>query len=144
MDKFEGKELQEVSHGLGPLEVKKIMFQLLMALDYLHSRGVIHRDVKPENILVGMESRIKLVDFNVSRKIESLHQKLMSQTGTLEFRSPEIIANSPYDYKVDIWSAGLVLYILAFKDFPFDTENIPKLALEITNFDIGKVLEEKG
>lgn len=70
MNHAKGSELQELTQTLGPLQIKKIMLQLLEALKYLHSIDVVHRDIKPENIIVDEETMgTTLVDFNVSRKL---------------------------------------------------------------------------
>lgn len=60
----------------------------------------------------------------------------MSVTGTPQYRAPEILNMQPYDAKVDIWSAGLVLYYMKFKEFPFDEENLAKLVKKIKEFDL--------
>ena len=103
-----------------PEELAKIIFkQLIITLQYIHSNNIVHRDIKPDNILLDLDNTIKLCDFGVSKIIP--HGQLINDScGTPAFIAPEILLESPYDpYATDIWSSGVVLYAMVTGIFPF-------------------------
>jgi serine/threonine protein kinase len=86
---------------------------------------VCHRDIKPSNILVTKDlSRVVLVDFNVAKRTESFDEPMFTkQAGTLAFAAPERLSeNSGYSTKVDMWAAGIVLFMLLEGSHPFESE----------------------
>ncbi|XP_064316871.1 MAPK/MAK/MRK overlapping kinase isoform X6 [Phalacrocorax carbo] len=109
-----------------PLSEKKIknyMYQLCKSLDYIHSNGIFHRDVKPENILI-KQNTLKLGDFGSCRSIYS-KQPHTEYISTRWYRAPEcLLTNGYYSYKIDMWSAGCVFYeITSFQPlFPGSNE----------------------
>ncbi|XP_027703640.1 cyclin-dependent kinase 6 [Vombatus ursinus] len=84
-----------------------MMFQLLRGLDFLHSHRVVHRDLKPQNILVTSNGQIKLADFGLAR-IYSFQMALTSVVVTLWYRAPEVLLQSSYATPVDLWSVGCI------------------------------------
>ncbi|CAD8054919.1 unnamed protein product [Paramecium primaurelia] len=106
-------------------EIAKIyMKQILSAMIYCHERKIVHRDLKPENILfdtLDINSNLKVIDFGASEKMIS--RKLTTKIGTPYFIAPEILRSNGYNEKVDVWSCGVILYILLIGKAPFRGKN---------------------
>lgn len=101
-------------------EARRVMVELLDALDYIHSIGVAHRDVKPENILIDRNNTVKLGDFGLG-KIYERNGVLNSSRGSPCYASPEMLRGGWYQpSKCDVWSAGVVLYLMVLGTLPFD------------------------
>lgn len=123
-EKIAGGELLErlAQRGIFPENsVKAFAQKLLETLNYMHSRGVVHRDLKPENILLtndeGEDIDFKLIDFGLAACGAS--SRLMDRCGSPGYVAPEVLDKQPYDFKVDIFSAGVVLYIMLSGRSPF-------------------------
>ena len=137
---------------------EKIAFQYFIqvvnAVYFLHENQIIHRDIKPENLLIGENNTIKLCDFGWAKNLSLKNRS--SYCGTVEYMAPEIIESENYDYSVDIWSLGILLYELLMGHSPFKdktTKNtIVNIKLHELKFDkeisedckdlINKLLEE--
>ncbi|WP_332777436.1 serine/threonine-protein kinase [Polaromonas sp.] len=102
-----------------------IVRDLLSALDYAHKQNIVHRDVKPANLLIESGGRIKLTDFGVARIQDSgeATRTQGSMVGTLKYMSPEQVQGQPIDARADLFSAGIVLYQLLTGRRPFDGDN---------------------
>lgn len=107
--------------------VARIGKQLVRALHYLHSNGVIHRDMKPQNILIGANGTVKLCDFGFARTMTSKSIVLTSIKGTPLYMAPEVVQEQPYNHTVDLWSLGVILYELFVGQPPFYTNSIYSL-----------------
>lgn len=97
------------------MEIKDIIFQLINTLVYVHSQNICHRDIKPENILYDRgNKKIKIIDFGISKKIveRGAKREMLTITGTLYYRAPEMFLGGGYDEKVDLWASGVTLYQL--------------------------------
>ena len=107
-------------------EAAQIIYQLLNAVSYMHENGVVHRDIKPENILfqtTDADSSIKLIDFGLSRKHDETKEPPMSATvGTPYYIAPEVLQKK-YDKSCDLWSVGVIAYILLCGYPPFNGAN---------------------
>ncbi|KAM4597818.1 cyclin-dependent kinase 6 [Polymixia lowei] len=96
------------SSGLGLDKIKDVMVQLLRGLDFLHTNMVVHRDLKPDNILVSSRGEVKIADFGLAR-IYTYNIALTPCVVTLWYRAPEVLLNCVYMSSVDMWSAGCIL-----------------------------------
>jgi serine/threonine protein kinase len=105
-------------------EAQQVMRQLFSAIDYLHSIGIVHRDLKPENLLLATEAddaAIKLTDFGLSKIYTE--EMMSTACGTPCYVAPEILQCEGYDKEVDLWSAGVIMYIILCGYPPFYDEN---------------------
>ena len=124
----------------------ELIYQLAKGLKYLHKYGIIHRDLKPDNIMLTEASdkgNIKIMDFGLS-KILGKKEKSIDGFGTLTFVSPEVLIRKPYNKEVDIWSLGVILYLMLSGDLPFDDpdDDEQKIAKSIVYQDV-KFPQEK-
>ncbi|NXX21189.1 STK36 kinase, partial [Podargus strigoides] len=108
-------------------QVQTIAAQLVSALYYLHSHRILHRDMKPQNILLGKDGIIKLCDFGFARAMSIHTMVLTSIKGTPLYMSPELVEERPYDHTADLWSVGCILYELFVGTPPFYTSSIFQL-----------------
>ncbi|XP_028395841.1 serine/threonine-protein kinase 36-like [Dendronephthya gigantea] len=108
-------------------QVHEIAVQLVNALFYLHSHRILHRDMKPQNILIGKGGVVKLCDFGFARAMSINTLVLTSIKGTPLYMSPELVEERPYDHNADLWSLGCILYELFAGTPPFYTNNIFQL-----------------
>ncbi|XP_027129677.1 serine/threonine-protein kinase 36 isoform X1 [Larimichthys crocea] len=105
-------------------QVQEIACQLVSALYYLHSHRILHRDMKPQNILLGKSGVVKLCDFGFARAMSVSTLVLTSIKGTPLYMSPELVEEKPYDHTADLWSLGCILYELHTGAPPFYTNSI--------------------
>jgi calcium-dependent protein kinase len=106
-------------------EAAQIFKQMVSAICYCHGQGICHRDLKPENLLFlnsKEDSPLKVIDFGLSRIFNKSDNKMTTKVGTAYYVSPEVLSGD-YDEKCDIWSSGVILYILLTGDPPFNGAN---------------------
>lgn len=126
MEYLEGKTLRDIlqERMLSPEEVMSIAPMICEALGYAHARGVIHRDVKPDNIFVLQNGNIKVADFGIAKMLkmsDRTHTDVIM--GTPNYLAPEFVKGLPYDHRVDIFSLGVSIYEMLAGRRPFDAEN---------------------
>jgi serine/threonine protein kinase len=113
---------------------RKYFQQLICAVDFCHSRGVYHRDLKPENLLLDENSNLKVSDFGLSALADCKRQDGMLHTtcGTPAYVAPEVINRKGYDgAKADIWSCGVILFVLLAGYLPFHDKNLMEMYKKI-------------
>ena len=120
--------------GLDSERVKNLTIDLLCALHFLHRQRILHRDLKPQNVLIEKASgKAKLADFGFARNMSYNTMVLTSIKGTPLYMAPELIEEKPYDFKADLWSAGAILYEASFGYSPFQTNSLFTLIKKIRN-----------
>jgi serine/threonine-protein kinase len=139
MELIEGPTLSDLVQGKKPLPIKTVVeigIQLVKALDYAHKKGIVHRDVKPGNIMMIHDTTtIKVADFGICR-IDNSDATQATQVGnvlgTPNYMSPEQVLGEKVDSRSDLFSAGVVLYQLLTGHLPFDGETLISVAYKIT------------
>jgi serine/threonine protein kinase len=106
---------------------KSVFKQLIEGLRYCHSKSILHRDIKLDNILLSVDGEIKICDFGVSKLVRR-GEKMTEQCGTPAYIAPEILLDKGYEgFMADIWSAGVVLYAMLYGTVPFKANNMSEL-----------------
>ncbi len=103
------EDIETNPHGLKTSLIKSYIYQLCKALHYLHSRKIIHRDVKPENLLVDRKQTLKLCDFGFARPLDKRDVFLTNYVATRWYRSPELLLGGSYSFPVDMWAVGCIM-----------------------------------
>jgi serine/threonine-protein kinase len=133
MEYVEGRTLKEliVTRGSCPVPVAiSYVRQVLAALRYAHRNGIVHRDIKPHNVLVDHEGRVKVADFGIARAGSSQMTEAGSIIGTAQYLSPEQARGAPVDESSDLYSTGVVLYELLTGEVPFTGETPVEIAMK--------------
>jgi serine/threonine-protein kinase len=136
MELLDGRELRDLVRGgsLAPSEAVEIAAQVAEALAAAHERGVIHRDVKPGNIMVLDNSRVKIMDFGIARLREpAVKTATGMMLGSPRYMSPEQVSGEPFDHRADIFSLGVVLYEMLTGVTPFAGDDITQLMFQVVN-----------
>jgi serine/threonine-protein kinase len=138
MEDLQGETVEERLQREGPLSVPEavsIVRQAAGALAHAHARGVVHRDVKPSNLLLDGEGRVKLADFGIARGVNSDLTREGSIVGTPHYLSPEQARGRPVDGRSDLFSLGAVLYYLLTGERPFSGETVAETLSRILYHD---------
>lgn len=138
MEYLEGKTLRDIlgERALSPEEVLSIAPMISDALGYAHSHGIIHRDVKPDNIFVLENGNIKVADFGIAKMLkvsDRTHTDVIM--GTPNYIAPELVRGLDYDHRVDVFSLGVTLYEILSGRRPFDSENDYAIIFKIASED---------
>ncbi|HEU0335690.1 MAG TPA: Stk1 family PASTA domain-containing Ser/Thr kinase [Gaiellaceae bacterium] len=133
MEYVEGRTLKELLVSRGPCPVPVAISytrQILAALRYAHRNGIIHRDIKPHNVIVDREGRVKVTDFGIARAGTSQMTEAGSIIGTAQYLSPEQARGAPVEESSDLYSSGIVLYELLTGKVPFSGETAVEIAMK--------------
>jgi len=141
MEYIEGITLKKIikKHGALPTDIcVYVAQQICDALDYAHSLGIVHRDIKPQNILVIDDWSIKIVDFGIARDVTASTMTFMGPNvlGSVQYISPEQAKGELVDHRSDIYSLGIVLYEMLTGELPFQGDTSVTIALKHINQDI--------
>ena len=110
--------------------------QMALALQYLHSRRILHRDLKTANVFLTRRDIVKLGDFGVSRVLSATAELARTFVGTPYYLSPELLNNQPYGQPSDVWALGCIFYEVATLEHPYEAKTFPSLAFKIINEDV--------
>jgi serine/threonine protein kinase len=139
MELLEGQELGGLiadNHRLSIYEILDIAIQVSTGLAYAHQNGIIHCDIKPSNVMVLNDFRVKIVDFGISRFTSSMtHKEGSNIIGTPLYMSPEQMMGRTIDARSDIFSLGVLLYQMLTRHAPFAAENLNKIMSKILGED---------
>jgi serine/threonine-protein kinase PpkA len=133
MEYFPGGDLQQrIRAGISSMTALKILMQMARALDAVHSAGVVHRDLKPQNIMFRENNRLAILDFGLARELDAtstLTQKGMVMATPL-YMSPEQCLGQPHDPRGDLYATGVILYEMLTGETVYTGENASALAYQ--------------
>jgi serine/threonine-protein kinase len=147
MEFVEGESLGSMLKREGKLSVEqsaKVIYQTAMGLATAHDRGVVHRDIKPGNLMINGRGAVKIADFGIALSNHDLSQKLTTTgefVGTPGYLSPEVCLGKPVDQRSDIFSLGIVMFEMLTGRMPFTDESPLGLMLEVVKAEIPDVRE---
>jgi predicted Ser/Thr protein kinase len=133
MEVIEGRSLKEliIERGPSPIPVAvNYARQILAALRFAHRNGVVHRDIKPHNVLVDEDGRVKVTDFGIARAGASEMTEVGSIIGTAQYLSPEQARGAPVDDRSDLYSVGILLYELLTGQAPYNGDTPVEIAMK--------------
>jgi serine/threonine-protein kinase len=133
MEFLDGRSLKELIVGRGPAPVNVAIDytrKILDALRFAHRNGIVHRDIKPHNVIVDAEGRVKVTDFGIARAGTSQMTEVGSIIGTAQYLSPEQAKGAPVDQTSDLYSVGIVLYELLTGKVPFSGDSPVEIAMK--------------
>ena len=112
-------------------QILDYIIQICLALQHIHKKKIIHRDLKSGNVFLMKSGLVKLGDFGIAKGLKSTWEKAKTMVGTSYYLSPEIMDGKRYDSKCDIWALGILLYELMTFKMPFNAVSLPLLSIKI-------------
>jgi serine/threonine-protein kinase len=145
---IDGENLKELVDRTGPLPARRavdLAIAIAEALSFAHEHGIVHRDVKPQNVLLNAEGEAKVTDFGIARSLDV--EQGVTQTGTVlgtsNYLSPEQASGKQVTAATDVYSLGVVLYELLTGEVPFPGENFVAVAMKHLNEPVPDILERR-
>ncbi|MDQ3162524.1 MAG: protein kinase, partial [Actinomycetota bacterium] len=143
----DGETLKEVVERSGPLPVRRAIelgLEIGRAIAFAHDQGLVHRDVKPQNVLLGSDGRARVTDFGIARSLDAVGRtETGTVLGTSHYIAPEQARGERVDAQTDVYSFGVVLYELLAGDVPFPGDNFLTVAMKHVNDEVPSVLERR-
>ena len=136
MEYVEGETLKELIRRRGRLggnDAVHIALQLLAAIDFAHRAAIVHRDIKPQNVMLDRNGNVKVMDFGIARAGDSGMTEAGSILGTAQYLAPELARGLPVDERSDLYSVGIVLYEMLTGSVPFKGDSAVTVALKHVN-----------
>ena len=141
----DGENLKELVERGGPLPVRRVLelgLEVGRALAFAHAQGLIHRDVKPQNVLLNGDGRAKVTDFGIARSLDAVGQtETGTVLGTSHYIAPEQARGERVDAQTDVYSFGVVLYELLTGEVPYTGDNFLSVAMKHVNEPVPSVLD---
>ena len=138
---YEGESLaQKIKNG--PLlfqEAINILYEIAEGLEEAHREGIVHLDVKPSNIIITKDGKVKILDFGLAKLMTKDITQTVSTKGTVAYLAPEVISGMKVDHRADLWSLGIILYEMLTGHKPFEGEYIETLLYSIANKNYKKL-----
>jgi predicted Ser/Thr protein kinase len=146
---IDGENLKELVVRKGRLDVRdalEIALEVAQGLAFAHEHGLVHRDVKPQNVLLNGDGRAKVTDFGIARSLDVEHGVTQTGTvlGTSNYIAPEQASGQPVDVHTDVYSLGIVLYEMLTGEVPFPGENFVAVAMKHIQEPSPSVLDVRG
>jgi serine/threonine protein kinase len=138
MEYLQGGDLFGLMERVGRLsavEARLYAFEVALSIEHLHSRGIVFRDLKAENVLICRDGHVKLADFGLAEDISGA-QTADRFCGTAEFVAPEIVAREAYSFAVDWWAFGVLVFQMLFGRTPFHAETVAMIYANIKTSEV--------
>jgi len=143
----DGETLKELVGRTGPMPIRRVIelgLEIGRAIAFAHEQGLVHRDVKPQNVLLGADERAKVTDFGIARSLDAVGRtETGTVLGTSHYIAPEQARGERVDAQTDVYSFGVVLYELLVGDVPYPGDNFLTVAMKHVNEPIPSLLERR-
>ena len=133
------KKMRQKNEHFSEKLIMQWFVQLCLALEYIHKRKILHRDLKSQNVFLTKNNTLKLGDFGISKVLENTNDQALTVQGTPYYMSPEVCQSKPYNYTSDVWSLGCILYELCTLQHAFSGENLLGLVFKIVQDKQGPI-----